>query len=39
MGEHGIIGGNKTLLDLEYDDDLSNLSENICKMNEFLEVL
>ena len=31
--------GRKTLLDLDYADDLSMLDESVSKMNEFLEVL
>ena len=39
MGEHGIIWGGKTLLDLDYADDLSILDESMSKIKEFLEVL
>ena len=39
MGDHGIKWGGKTLLDLDYADDLSILDESVSKMNEFLEVL
>ena len=39
MGDHGIKRGGKTLLDLDYADDLSMLDESVRKMNEFLEVL
>ena len=37
--DHGIKWGGKTLLDLDYADDLSILDESVSKMNEFLEVL
>ena len=36
---HGIKWGGRTLLDLDYADDLSILDESVSKMNEFLEVL
>ena len=39
VGEHGIKWGSKTLLDLDYADDLSILDENVRKMVDFLEVL
>ena len=39
MGDHGIKWGGKTLLDLDYADDLSILDESVSKMNELLEVL
>ena len=39
MGEHGIKWGSKTLLDVDYADDLSILDENVSTMNEFLEIL
>ena len=39
IGDHGIKWGRKTLLDLDYADDLSILDESVSKMNEFLEVL
>ena len=39
IGDHGIKWGGKTLLDLDYADDLSILDESVSKMNEFLEVL
>ena len=39
MGDHGIIWGGKTLLDLDYADNLSIIDENVSKMNELLEVL
>ena len=39
MGDHGIKCGGKTLLDLDYVDDLSFLDESESKMNEHLEVL
>jgi len=39
MGDHGIKWGRKTLLDLDYADDLSILDESVSKMNELLEVL
>ena len=38
IGDHGIKLGGKTLLDLDYADDLSILDESLSKMNEFLEV-
>ena len=37
MGDHGIKWGGKTLLDLDYADDLSILDEGVSKMNELLE--
>ena len=39
MGAYGIKWGGKTLLDLEYSDDLSILYESVSKINEILEVL
>ena len=39
MGEHSIKWGGKTLLDLDYADDLSILGKIMIKMNELLEVL
>jgi len=39
MGGHGIKWGLKSLLDLDYADDLSILDESVSKMNEFLQVL
>ena len=39
MGDHRIKWGGKTLLDLDYADDLSILDESVNKMNELLEVL
>ena len=39
MGDHGIKWGRKTLLDLDYADDLSILDESVSKINELLEVL
>ena len=33
------MGRKKTLLELDYSDDLSILDESMSKMNEFLEVL
>ena len=39
IGDHGIKWGGKTLLDLNYADDLSILDESVSKMNEFLEKL
>jgi hypothetical protein len=39
MGDHGIKLGSKTLLDLDYSDDLGILDESVSKMNELLEVL
>ena len=38
IGDHGIKWGGRTLLDLDYADDLSILDESVSKMNEFLEV-
>ena len=38
-GHHGIKWAGKTLLDLNYTDDLSILDESLSKMNELLEVL
>ena len=35
MGDHGIKWGGKTLLDVDYTDDLSILDESVSKMNEF----
>ena len=37
--DHRIKWGGKTLLDLDYADDLNILDESVSKMNEFLEVL
>ena len=37
--DHGIKCGGKTLLDLDFADDLSILDESVSKINEFLEVL
>ena len=39
IGDHGIKWGGKTLLDLDYADDLSILDESVSKINEFLGVL
>ena len=39
MEEHGIKRGSKTLLDLDYADDLSILDELVRKMNKLLKVL
>ena len=39
IGDHGIKWGGRTLLDLDYADDLSILDESVSKMYEFLEVL
>ena len=39
MGEHGIKWGIKTLLQLNYADDLRILDGNFSKMNKLLEVL
>ena len=39
IGDYGIKWGGRTLLDLDYADDLSILDESVSKMNEFLEVL
>ena len=39
MGEHGIDWGSKTLLDLDYADDLSILDENVDKLNDFFKIL
>jgi len=38
IGEHGIKGGSKILLDLGYADDLSVLDESVSKMNDLLEI-
>ena len=38
MGEQEIHWGSKTLLRLNYADDLSILDENATKMNEFMKV-
>ena len=38
MGNQGIKWGEKTLLNLDYADDLSILDESVSKMNEVLEV-
>jgi len=35
-GDHGIKWGGKTLLDLDYGDDLSILDESVSKMNKLL---
>ena len=39
MGDHGNQWGGKTLLSLDYADDLSILDESVSNMNELLEVL
>jgi hypothetical protein len=39
MGDHGIKWGRKSLLDLDYADDLRILEESVSKINEILEVL
>ena len=39
MGDYGIKWGGKSLLDLDYADDLCILNERVSKMNEVLEVL
>ena len=39
IGDHGIKWGGKTLLYLDYTDDLSISDESVIKMNELLEVL
>ena len=39
IGDHGSKWGGKTLLNLDYVDDLSILDESVSKMNDFLEVL
>ena len=39
MGDHWIKWGGKTLMDLDYTDDLSILNESASKMNGLLEVL
>ena len=39
MGDHGIKWGGKTLLDLDYIDDLSILDKSLSKVDELLEVL
>ena len=39
IGDHEIKWGGKTLMDLDYADDLSILDESASKMSEFLEVL
>ena len=39
MGDHDSNGEEKTLLDLNYADDLSILDESLSKMNELIEVL
>ena len=39
METHEIQWREKTLLDLDYADDLSILDESVSKMNKFLEVL
>ena len=39
IADHEIKWGGKTLLNLDYADDLSILDESMSKMNEFLEVL
>ena len=33
LGDHGIKWGGKTLMDLDYADDLSNLDESVSKKN------
>ena len=38
MSDHGINLGLKSLLDLDYADDLSILDESMSKMNERLDV-
>ena len=38
IGDHGIKWGEKSLLYLDYADDLSILDESLSKMNEVLEV-
>ena len=37
MGDHGIKWREKTLMYLDYADDLSILDESVSKMNELLE--
>ena len=39
MGDHGIKRGGKTLLDLDYAEDLTILDESVSKMNGLLKVL
>ena len=39
IGDNGIKWGRKTLLNLDYADDLSILDESVSKMNELLEGL
>ena len=39
IGDHGIKRGGKTLLDLDYGDDLGILDDSVSKMKEFLEFL
>ena len=39
MEDHGIKWGGKSLLDLDFADDLSILDESVNKMSEVLEVL
>jgi hypothetical protein len=39
LGDHGIKWGQKSLLELDYADDLSILDEGVSKMNKLLEVL
>ena len=39
MGDHAIKWEGKTLLDLDYADDLSIVDESVSKMNELSEVL
>ena len=39
IGYHGIKWGGKTLLDLDYADDLSILDGSSSKMNELIEIL
>ena len=39
MGDHRIKWGGKTLLELDYTDDLSILDESVSKMNELSEIL
>ena len=38
IGDHGVKWGGKTLLDLDYGDDLCIQDESVNKMNELLEV-
>jgi hypothetical protein len=39
MGEHRVKWRNKTLIDLDYADNLSILDENVGKMNTILKIL